>query len=170
MSELVVLAFDSESGAQQMLGDIDRLQKEQLIKLDDAAWVVRKPDGKASVKQANSLVGAGAFGGAFWGMLIGLLFFAPWLGLAIGAISGALAGKFSDIGIDDNFIKSVSESIQPGYSALFLMIREVTTDKVLEDLKGTPGIKVIHTSLSHEAEQRLRDALATPQSEHQPVA
>jgi uncharacterized membrane protein len=162
MSELVVLAFDTEAGASQMLSDIDRLQKQQLIKLEDAAWVVRKPDGKATVKQANSLVGAGAFGGAFWGMLIGLLFFMPWLGMAVGAVSGALAGRFSDIGIDDNFIKSVADTIHPGNSALFLMIRDVTTDKVMAELSGFPGVTVIHTSLSQEAEQHLRDALATP--------
>ncbi len=108
MSELLVFAFDTPDGANGMVGTIQDLQKQQLIRLADAAIVVRKPDGKAKVKQLNSLVGAGALGGAFWGMLIGLLFFMPWLGLAIGAISGAIAGKLSDVGIDDNFIKEVS--------------------------------------------------------------
>jgi uncharacterized membrane protein len=170
MSELIVLAFNSEAGASQMLGEVERLQKLELIKLDDAAIVVRKLDGKATVKQANSLVGAGAFGGAFWGMLIGLLFFAPWLGLAVGAITGALAGKFSDIGVDDNFIKSVSNTIQPGNSALFLMIRQATTDKVMADLRAFPGVSVLHTSLSVEAEQKLRDAFATPAREEHAAA
>jgi len=77
MSELFVLAVDNEPEAQQLVGILSRLQKENLITLEDAAVVTRKPDGKVKVKQANSLVGAGALGGAFWGMLIGLLFFAP---------------------------------------------------------------------------------------------
>jgi len=162
MSNLVVLAFDTEGGATSMLAEVGRMQKMQLIAVDDAATVIRHADGKVKVKQANSLVGAGAFGGAFWGMLIGLLFFAPWLGLAVGAITGALAGKASDIGVDDDFIKSVSAKLQPGTSAIFLMVREATTDKVLEDLRGIQGVTIIQTSLSHEAEERLREAFATP--------
>src|SRR5436190_20899448 len=108
MSNLIVLAFDTEVGAANMLAEAGRLQKMQLLAIDDAATVVRHADGKVKVKQANSLVGAGAFGGAFWGMLIGLLFFAPWLGLAVGAITGALAGKASDSGLAGQFIKRVS--------------------------------------------------------------
>ena len=109
------------------------------------------------VKQATSLVGAGAMGGAFWGMLIGLLFFAPWLGLAVGAASGALAGKMSDVGVDDNFIKQVGAAIQPGQSALFVLVREATTDKVVEALKPYGG-EIIHTNLSSEDEARLKEA------------
>lgn len=162
MSDLVVLAFDSEDGAKQMLGEVERLQKTRLITLDDAAVVYRRPDGKPKVVQAHSLVGAGAFGGAFWGMLIGLLFLAPWLGLAIGAVTGALAGKMSDYGIDDKFIKEVGDAIKPGTSALFLMIRDVTPDRILDELRGLEGATVLRTSLSHDAENRLREALATP--------
>ena len=162
MSDLVVLAFKDEGGASRFSSEIARMQKMQILQLDDAAIVTRNADGKAKVKQAHSLVGAGAFGGAFWGMLIGLLFWAPWLGLAIGAISGALAGKFSDIGIDDNFIKQVSQEIAPGTSAIFLMVTGSTPDRVLEELRGNPDVKVLQTSLSREAEERLREALATP--------
>jgi uncharacterized membrane protein len=117
------------------------------------------------VKQANNLVGAGAYGGAFWGMLIGLLFWMPWLGLAVGAISGALASKFADIGVNDEFIKSVGSEIGPGTSALFLMVANVTPDRVLEELRGQTGVTVLKTSLSRDAEERLRDAFATPTRE-----
>jgi uncharacterized membrane protein len=148
-----------------MHAQIARLQKMQLLTLDDAATLVRHQDGKVKVTQANNLVGAGAFGGAFWGMLIGLLFFAPWLGLAVGAITGALSAKFADIGIDDSFIKSVGETVTPGTSALFLMVRESTPDRVLEELRGNPHVRVLQTSLSREAEEKLREALATPRRE-----
>ena len=162
MSDLVVLAFKDEGGAARFSSEISRMQKMQILSLEDAAIVTRNSDGKAKVKQAHSLVGAGAFGGAFWGMLIGLLFFVPWLGLAVGALSGALAGKFSDIGIDDNFIKTVGEEIKPGTSAIFLMVSGSTPDRVLDELRGNNDIKVLQTSLSREAEERLREALATP--------
>ena len=107
--------------------------RSEVIELEDAAYVVRRQDGKVKVKQASNLVGAGAWGGAFWGMLIGLLFFAPWLGLAVGAITGAIAGKATDVGIDDKFIKQVGDEIEHGNSALFLLVVSATWDKVEEN-------------------------------------
>ena len=157
MSELIVFAFESETGAKEMAEAVKELQKEQLIVIDDAATVIRKQDGKVKVKQANSLVGAGALGGAFWGMLIGLLFLAPWLGLAAGAAIGAVAGKLTDIGIDDDFIEEVGKTIEPGGSALFLLVAEATEDKVLDRLSGFDAT-IIRTSLSAEDEQKLKDA------------
>lgn len=158
MAELVALAFETEDGAERMRDRLIGMQREHLITLQDAAVVKRNADGKVKVKQASSLVGAGALGGGFWGMLIGLLFFAPWLGLAVGAVTGALAGKFSDIGVDDNFIREVGNTIRPGNSALFLLISDVTPDRVLDELKDFRGAKVIRTSLSKEQEMRLKDA------------
>ncbi len=157
MSELVVVAFDNAVEADQLMDKLGKLQKERLITLDDAAVVVRKHDGHVKVKQAHNLVGSGAMGGAFWGMLIGLLFWAPWLGLAIGAVSGALAGKLTDVGIDDKFIKEVGATIKPGHSAAFLLVRESTPDKVLDELKGFKGT-VLKTSLSKENEAKLKVA------------
>jgi uncharacterized membrane protein len=106
---------------------------------------------------AVGLVGAGALGGAFWGMLIGLIFLVPWLGLAIGAISGAIAGKFSDIGIDDKFIKEVGATVEPGHSALFMLVEQMTDDRVLPEL-GKFHPTVLRTNLSTEDEAKLRAA------------
>ncbi|MCK5315800.1 MAG: DUF1269 domain-containing protein, partial [Anaerolineales bacterium] len=141
-----------------------KMQKEKLITLEDAAVVIRKQDGKVKVKQAVSLVGAGALGGSFWGLLIGLLFWAPWLGLAIGAATGALAGKMTDTGVDDKFIKEVGEAIEPGNSALFLLVIEATTDKVLDGLKDFDA-EVYQTSLSKEDEAKLRETFAHSEEE-----
>jgi uncharacterized membrane protein len=157
MSELFVLAFETETGASEMLETIGRLQKQELITLEDAAIVVRPVKGKPKVKQAQSLVGAGALGGAFWGMLIGLLFFAPWLGLVAGAVGGALGGKLTDIGIDDKFIKEVGDTIEPGHSALFLLVVKATRDKVLPELAKF-NATVLQTSLSAEDDAKLREA------------
>jgi uncharacterized membrane protein len=157
MSSLVVFAFKDETGAEQMREELGSLQKQHLITLSDAAVLVRKQDGKVKVKQAVSLVGAGALGGAAWGMLIGLLFWAPWLGLAIGAVGGAIAGKLSDTGVDDEFIKEVGETIEPGHSALFLLVEDWTEDKVLDQLTKYDAT-VIQTSLSEEDEAKLKAA------------
>ena len=148
MSDLVVLALDTEIGAEEMRDELVRLQKEHLITLSDAAVVVRQQDGHVKVKQAVSLVGVGAMGGAFWGLLIGILFWMPWLGMIIGAASGALAGRFSDVGVDDEFIEQVGSTVQPGNSALFLLVEKVTHDKVITDLMKFKNVKVLKTSLS----------------------
>jgi uncharacterized membrane protein len=157
MANLIVFAFDNETEAERMRDTLVEMQKQKIISLQDAAVVVRKQDGKVKVKQAQSLVGVGALGGSFWGLLIGLLFWAPWLGLAIGAATGALAGGLTDTGVDDKFIKDVGENIEPGHSALFLLVSDATPDKVMEGLTDF-NPKVYQTSLSEEDEAKLRAA------------
>jgi uncharacterized membrane protein len=160
MSDLVVLALDTETGAEEMRDELVKLQKDHLIMLSDAAVVVRQQDGHVKVKHAVSLVGNGALGGAFWGLLIGLIFWMPWLGLIVGAASGALAGKFADVGVDNEFIDQVRNTIQPGQSALFMLIERSTPDKVMVELKKFKNVKVLKTSLSQEQEDKLKAAFA----------
>ena len=155
MSDLIVLTFKNETGAAEMRDTLVSLQKQKIVALEDAAVVVRRLDGKVKVKQAVNLVGAGALGGAFWGVLIGLLFWAPWLGLAIGAATGAASGALTDVGVDDKFIKEVGEAIEPGNSALFLLVSEATPDKLEDELKKFDA-QVYQTSLSKEDEARLK--------------
>ena len=157
MATLAVLTFRDETGADQMRDKLAGLQKSQIISLADAAVVVRKQDGKLKVKQAVSLVGVGALGGAFWGMFIGLLFYAPWLGLLIGAASGAAGGALSDTGVDDKFIKEVAAKIEPGHSALFLLVESWTEDKVMNEIKDFDA-EVLQTSLSKADEAKLKAA------------
>jgi uncharacterized membrane protein len=90
-------------------------------------------------------------------MLIGMLFWMPWLGLAIGAASGALGGALSDYGVDDKFIKEVGATIEPGGSALFLLIETWTEDKVMDELSKFDA-QVLQTSLSKDDEAKLRAA------------
>ena len=157
MANLIVFAFDNETEAERMRDTLVNMQKQKIISLQDAAVVIRKKDGKVKVKQAQSLVGAGALGGSFWGLLIGLLFLAPWLGLAIGAATGAIAGGMTDTGVDDKFIKEVGEKIEPGHSALFLLVSDATPDKVMDGLTDF-NPTVYQTSLSEDDEAKLRAA------------
>jgi uncharacterized membrane protein len=158
MSNLVVLKCQNETTGENILNTLRELQKQRLITVEDAALVTLKANGKPKIRQANDLVGAGALGGAFWGMLIGLLFLSPFLGAAIGAGMGAIAGKFSDIGIDDNFIKQVGSAIHPGESALFVLTRNEVMDKVAPALKQYQ-FEIIQTSLSQENEDKLHEML-----------
>ena len=158
MSELVAIGFDNEHRAFEMRAELAKLQKEYLIDMEDVVVVTKDDKGKVKLHQAVNLTAAGAVGGAFWGMLIGLIFLNPLLGAAIGAGAGALSGKLRDIGISDNFMKELAETFKPGSSALFVLFRKVTPDKVLDQLKGFQG-KVLKTSLSADKEEELRKVL-----------
>ncbi|GAA5110029.1 DUF1269 domain-containing protein [Pseudonocardia adelaidensis] len=160
MATLTVWKFDSPDGAEKALELLQRMQKQSLIAVNDAATVTwpmgRK---KPKTQQLRSLAGAAALGGSFWGLLFGLIFFVPLLGLAVGAAMGALAGSMADVGIDDEFIRGVRDNVTPGTSALFVMTSNAVEDKVLEQFKGS-GASLLSTNLSHEQEARLREAFA----------
>lgn len=156
MSEIIVLVFENETGAIQMRDKLLELQQQDHISLTDAAIVVRDKKGKPKIKQLKNLTGKNALGGAFWGLFIGVLILAPWLGMAAGAAAGALKSKFYDIGVDDKFIKEVGSTIEPGQSALFLLVAKVDRGKVLPEIAPYKA-KVLQTSLSKEDEARLRE-------------
>jgi uncharacterized membrane protein len=163
MSTLVAVVFNDESTAFEMRGALAKMQKQYLLEMEDAVVVTRDEKGKAKLHQAVSLTGAGAVGGAFWGMLIGLLFLNPFLGAVVGAGAGALSGKFKDLGLDDKMMKDVGQSLTPGTSALFVLLRKATPDKVLEGLKQFTGKgRVFQSSLNKDDEKALREVLETP--------
>jgi uncharacterized membrane protein len=128
--------------------------------MEDAVVVTKDSAGKVKLHQAVNLTAAGAVGGGFWGMLIGMIFLNPLLGAAAGAGAGALSGKLSDMGISDQMMKDVAAAFKNGTSALFVLFRRATGDKVLEGLKDFAGKgKVFQTSLSKDEEDSLREAL-----------
>jgi len=160
MSNLVVVVFGDETTAFEMRTELVKMQKNYLIEMEDAVVVTKDANGKVQLHQAVNLTAAGAVGGGFWGTLVGLIFFNPLLGAAVGAGAGALSGVLSDIGVNDKMMKDVAQSFQPGTSALFVLIRKATTDKVLDGLKQFAGKgKVFQTSLSKDTEAALRAAL-----------
>jgi uncharacterized membrane protein len=160
MATLSVWKFDSPGGAANALATLERMQKEQLVQVEDGAYVYW-PEGKKKPKteQMHNLTGGGALGGGFWGLLFGLLFFVPLLGFAVGAAMGALAGSMSDIGIDDDFIRRVRDEVTPGTSALFVMTSGAVVDRVVEEFRGS-GATLLSTNLSTEQESKLREAFA----------
>ncbi len=159
MSDLVVIGFDDESTAFEMRAELVKLQKEYLIKMDDVVIVTQDNNGKVKLHQAVNLTAAGAVGGSFWGLLIGMIFLNPLVGAAVGAGAGALSGKLTDIGIDDNFMKEIGATFTPGSSALCVLVRTVTADKVTEAIKGFGGT-VLKTSLTVDKEEELQKILS----------
>jgi len=159
MSDLVFIAFDSEQKAEEVREKVLAMQKEYLIELGDAVVAVKDVNGRIKLNQLINTTATGAISGAFWGTLIGLIFLNPLLGMGIGAASGALGGKLTDVGINDEFMNNAAGALKPGTAGLFLVVRKMTTDKVLADLKGVGGT-VIRTSFDETKEAALRDALA----------
>jgi uncharacterized membrane protein len=160
MATLTVWKFQTADGAEEAEATLAGLAKQELITVHDAA-VVTWPEGKKKpkTKQANNLTGGGALGGSFWGLLFGVIFFVPFIGLAVGAAMGALAGSMADVGINDDFIKTVRDKVTPGTSALFVMTSNAVQDKVLAAFEGEKP-ELITTNLDSSQEQALRAAFA----------
>jgi uncharacterized membrane protein len=160
MSNLIVITFDNEEEA----GKVREALKAQSanINLDDSAVVVKDAEGEVHVKnEVDRGVAVGALGGGALGLLIGGLLF-PIGGLVLGALGGALVGKMLDMGVDKKFVDDVSEHLQPGTSALFIIVREANPNVALAALRPYKG-KVIQTSLPPEAEAELRRILSQRQ-------
>jgi uncharacterized membrane protein len=159
MADLVAIRFRDQASAEEALRRAGEAQKQHLVDLADAVIVSKDDAGKVTLKQSFNTVAAGAASGGMWGTLVGLIFLNPLLGLAVGAASGALGGYMTDFGIDDDMMKRMGQELPTGSSALFVLVRKVTPDKVLPELRELGG-EVFHTSLSREQEARLREALS----------
>jgi uncharacterized membrane protein len=158
--DMIVLAFDTEYGADEGRRKLIELNNEYVLNLKDAVEVVRGSNGRVKIKNIQNLTGAGAMTGAFWGLLFGLLFFMPLFGVAIGAVSGAIAGHFTHYGVSKDFLKQVEEAVTPGTSALAIIASNVTVDKAVQALSSLHP-KVIRSSLSSEQEARLNEAFGS---------
>jgi uncharacterized membrane protein len=158
MSTLIVVGYDDPNKAEEVHLKFRRMQRDYLVDLDDAVFAVKDAKGRVKLHQSMNLTAAGALRGGFWGALIGLLFLNPLLGWAVGAASGAVAGALTDLGINDKFMKDLAGTLHPNSSALFVLVRQSTPDKVLEELRGTGG-RILQSSLSHQGEQQLQAAI-----------
>lgn len=159
MADLIAITYENEETAEQARKRVLELQTEYLISLEDIVVVVKDSDGKIKLNQMFNATAAGAASGSFWGFLVGLVFMMPIAGVLIGAASGALGAKLTDYGINDDFMKGVAGSIKPGNAALFMLVKKMTTDKVVAGLQPFGGT-ILRTSLDETKEKELRDALA----------
>jgi uncharacterized membrane protein len=158
MADLIAIGYPDMATADAAADEARRLAKDLIIQPDAIAVIVRDDDGSYHVHTTHHMVGGGATWGMFWGFLFGLLFFIPVFGMAIGAGMGALMGKFTKSSIDKQFQEQVRGMIEPGTSALFLMLEKVTPDKAVEAMSKYGGT-VLKTSLSKDTEKELQDAL-----------
>jgi uncharacterized membrane protein len=158
MADLIAIGYPDMATADEAAAEARRLAQDLIIQPDAIAVIVRDEDGSYKVHTNHHLVGGGATWGMFWGFLFGLLFFIPVFGMAVGAGMGALMGKLTKSSIDKQFQDQVRGMLQPGTSALFLMLEKVTPDKAVEAMSKYGGT-VLKTSLSKQDEQELQEAL-----------
>jgi uncharacterized membrane protein len=158
MATLVAIGYPDETTAHAAQHEAERLAADLVIEPDAIAVIVRDPEGRFKVSTNHHAVGGGAMWGMLWGGLFGLLFFVPFLGMAVGSALGALLGKIEKNGVDPEFQAQVRDVLQPGTSALFLVVDKVTPDKAVEAL-GRFGGTVLEAWLSKEDEQHLQEAL-----------
>jgi uncharacterized membrane protein len=167
MSDLIAVAYPDRGTAENVRRKLGELMTQHVIELEDAVVVTRDEQGRVHLHQTIRPAAQGAAGGALWGGLIGLVFLAPLLGMAVGAMAGGAAGALTDVGISDQFMKELGEKLHPGAAALLVLVRKVTPDKVLPEIRQFGG-DVIQTSLDDETEERLREALQ-PETASTPI-
>jgi uncharacterized membrane protein len=161
MSTLIAVAYPDARTAGQVRDELIRAAEERLIVLEDAVVVEHQPDGKVKLHQVTHPSRAAAGRGALWGGFIGLLFLVPLFGIAMGATAGAVAGKLTDDGVDDDFLRQLLTSIPPGGAALVVLGHTPSRDKVIERVRPFGGT-LLQTSLSADDEEHLRHALGEP--------
>jgi uncharacterized membrane protein len=158
MADLIAICYPDEATAEAAADEARRLSKDLILQSDAIAVITRDKEGEYHTHTSHHMVGGGAIWGMFWGLLFGLLFFVPVFGMALGAGMGALMGKITKSGVNKEFQDQVRGMLEPGTSALFLIVEKVTPDKAVEAMSKYGGT-VIKTSLSKEGEQELQEAL-----------
>ena len=163
MSNLVVIVFDNAEEADKVRESIRSVQKQELIKLDDSAIVVKDEDGQVHVKnELDRGVKVGIAGGGLIGLFIGFMFGGPIGAMILGGLGGALIGASTDMGLQKSFVREVSAALKPNTSALFVIVRDSNPNAAIAALKPYQG-EVYHTSLDPEAEETLRRVLKDKQ-------
>jgi uncharacterized membrane protein len=157
MAHLVAIAFEHETDAGEALKALREIEKLGEMELEDTAVLVKDQGGKLRVdNEISGAVETGAVAGGMLGLVLGFMF--PIAGLAAGAAAGALIGRAGRTGVDGQFVKDLGEALQPGTSALLLMVRRASPAVAVQAVKRFKG-SVYQTTLPPELEEELRQLL-----------
>jgi uncharacterized membrane protein len=149
MSQLLVFIYQNETGAKELEAQLIEAQADQNYRINDAALIRRREDGRPVLSHAADLVGRGSMGGIFWGFIFALIFWAKWWGLSVG-------GAMGDLGLDDEFVKEVGEGVDKGHSAFLALVEDDGVDAVLKAGESSNAI-TMHTTFSEDDEKALQE-------------
>ncbi len=164
MPTLVAIGYPDEGTAAQAQATAEGLEAQKILRAEQIASISRDFGGNYHVRTTYGVspTTGGAVAGGAAGLLVGLGLLIPVAGLAIGAGAGVLLSRFlDDEGIDKDFRRQAKDYLQPGTSALLMVIAEVKADEAIAELRQYGGT-VIQTSLSDEDERRLQEELQLP--------
>lgn len=159
--QIIGMSFQKVTRAEEVLLTLVHLQQEGEIALRDAVIVAKDDDGKVHIRQTiDPTVGQSAVQGSFWGTLVGLLFGpAFFVGTLAGAAGGALMAKVIDLGLDDAWIKEVGNWLDPGTSALLLLVSADVRPAVVAELSRYEG-RVLYCTFPDSVREELERALS----------
>jgi uncharacterized membrane protein len=154
MNELIVVTFDHLEDARKAMRTLRDLEGDGRVRFEDTAIIERDPDGTAHIRnEVSGTTETGAVIGAALGGVLGFIF--PLAGIVIGAALGAAIGASLDTGVPGDFAKEVESQLQPGKSALFLVVKQADSDALLAAIRQLHG-EIVHTTLPTEPERALR--------------
>ena len=158
--EIIVVAFDNEYDADQVLKSLKEMDTLDIVDLKNAAVIIRDGSGVVKIKETSDFDSKqGALGGAAAGAVLGLLGGGLLKGALLGAAGGAAAGKFIDLGLDDEFLKAVGDNLDPNRSAIVALVDFEQVDRAMEELDKFQGGKILRHSLSPEVYAKLSEAV-----------
>lgn len=158
--EMIVVAFDNETDAGRVLDSLKGMERMEVVDLKNAAVIVRDGSGNVKIKETSDFdLKQGAIGGAAAGAVLGLLRGGLLKGAILGAAGGAAAGKFIDLGLEDDFLKEVGESLGPNSSAIVALVDFEQVDQAMAELDKFEGGKILRHTLSPEVYAKLSEAV-----------
>lgn len=138
--QLLVVAFDEPNFTGAIIEELNRLRKNDLIRLLDVLVVNKDHSGTVTAAQVSDLsVGEAEDVGALIGALIGVGFDGED-GMEAGAIMGAEAGADGHL-IPDSEMYDVADTIPPGSAAALALIEHVWAGPLrdaIAEAGGTP--------------------------------
>lgn len=162
-TEIAIVTFDDMQKAKEVLASLKKMEKEELVKLDDAVIIVKDERGKLKVKETKDLTtGKGAAKGGVVGLVIGLMLGGPIGGALLGTLAGALAGKSIDLGVSKEKVEAVSESMANASSALLVQIESGNKDALAAMLRQSGG-ELHEVSVTKEVAAEVSEVAAQAQ-------
>jgi uncharacterized membrane protein len=146
--ELVTRVFDNPDRAADALEFVEDLRRRKVLKVLNAAVVVKDKDGKLSIDDVKEFdAKQGRIWGAITGGLVGLL--AGPAGVVVGALAGlglgGLAGSKIDTGFNNEFLENLAQYLQPNTSALILLMEHHWAESAAESMGDLGGMVLQQT-------------------------